>query len=579
MNLEELLKKQKNQRDSFLKKIIDSKNPKKVIVSGPGTGKTYLFSEILKCKKEKCLVLTFINNLANKLEKDLCEMARCCTFHSFCKSLLHKYKVKGIDKNFIFYPNLTLIIKADARFVLGQDLGFKHCFSKLERKSEELNFFIERGNYYNAVSFDDSVYRMLRHFEENAEDIPVYEQILVDEYQDFNKLEVAFIDMLGTKSPLLIVGDDDQALYAKLKDASADYIRMRYRDNQYEHFELPFCSRCTQVIVDAIDDIIFFAKSVNKLINRVDKKYICFLPVKLQDSEKYPLIIHAHCSVQSEIAPYIAKFIEQEIDKLTTEEVEEANKKADYTVLITGPHHYLEQIYSHLSNGKNWLIEYRKKEDLGSKKASFWDGYKILLNENKFSNLGWRILLECDYRETAKKVLRKVNNGKKRIYDCLSKTFIRKHELVLGLLENMKTNSNLDKQDEKKLESTFEENIDNLRSYFLEDIEEEKPAEMNKDINCLSIILSTYVGCKGISAGHVFAVGLNEGILPKNNKNPKDIEICQFIVILVRTVKKCYLISVTYFGGKPAGVPSVFLDWINQKRIRNEIIDKSYWKK
>jgi hypothetical protein len=74
-------------------------------------------------------------------------------------------------------------------------------------------------------------------------------------------------------------------------------------------------------------------------------------------------------------------------------------------------------------------------------------------------------------------------------------------------------------------------------------------------------------------------VGLNEGILPKNNQNPKDLEICQFIVILSRTVKKCYFLSVYSFAGKKAGAPSVFINWIDQERIRNETVDKSYWSK
>ena len=40
-----------------------------------------------------------------------------------------------------------------------------------------------------------------------------YKLIIVDEYQDFNKLEVAMIDLLATKSHVMVVGDDDQAIY------------------------------------------------------------------------------------------------------------------------------------------------------------------------------------------------------------------------------------------------------------------------------------------------------------------------------------------------------------------------------
>jgi hypothetical protein len=41
--------------------------------------------------------------------------------------------------------------------------------------------------------------------------VPSYNQVLVDEFQDFNQLEVSLIDLLAGKSPILLAGDDDQA--------------------------------------------------------------------------------------------------------------------------------------------------------------------------------------------------------------------------------------------------------------------------------------------------------------------------------------------------------------------------------
>lgn len=375
---QEKLRQQEKARNHFTRKIIDSSAPKKIVVSGPGTGKTFLFHQILKQKTGKCLVLTFINNLANKLNKEIGrEKVKVCTFHSFCKSLLHKISQHGINNNFVLYPKLSLLIKSDALILLKKELNFRHSFTKLERNSEELKFFIKRSNYYNAVSFHDSVFRVIKHFEQNPDDIPEFDQILVDEYQDFNLLEVVFIDLVGQKSPLLIVGDDDQALYGQLKDASSRYIRDKYRSGEYKHFGLPFCSRCTKVIVDAIQDILINAKSANKLSERVNKEYICYLPEKLEDSRKYPKIVHAHCSVQSTKVPYLSKYIEQEIKRLKPEEIEKANEKADFTVLITGPHHYLRQINSYIEKNKEWQIDYRKQDDTSSK-VSILEGYKIL---------------------------------------------------------------------------------------------------------------------------------------------------------------------------------------------------------
>ena len=52
------------------------------------------------------------------------------------------------------------------------------------------------------------------------------------------------------------------------------------------------------------------------------------------------------------------------------------------------------------------------------------------------------------------------------------------------------------------------------------------------------ILLSTYVGAKGLSGGHVFILGMHEGGLPNDNHNITDIEISQFIVALTRSRKK-----------------------------------------
>ena len=60
------------ERKACLDKIIDSKSLKKIIVAGPGTGKTYTFSKIFESKGDgKFLALTFIKNLLNPFRQSL----------------------------------------------------------------------------------------------------------------------------------------------------------------------------------------------------------------------------------------------------------------------------------------------------------------------------------------------------------------------------------------------------------------------------------------------------------------------------------------------------------------------------
>ena len=37
-----------------------------------------------------------------------------------------------------------------------------------------------------------------------------YDLVLIDEYQDFNRMEAAFIDLLAEKRPIVVAGDDDK---------------------------------------------------------------------------------------------------------------------------------------------------------------------------------------------------------------------------------------------------------------------------------------------------------------------------------------------------------------------------------
>jgi superfamily I DNA/RNA helicase len=578
--VEEILAHQTQQRAFSARQIIDSTSSKKIIVSGPGTGKTYIFNEIIKRYPGDCLAITFINNLANKLKRELPGRVKSCTFHSCCRQLLHKNPGLGIDTRFYYLPQLREIIQADAQ-LCGHAFDFTHCFKRLESTNPALLFFLNRSNYYNAVSFDDSVYRALKFLEKHPGEIPVYDHILVDEYQDFNPLEATFIDLLSTKSRILIVGDDDQALYSG-KDASSRFIRDKFKGGEYEPFQLPYCSRCTQVVVDALDDVVSAAKRIGKLIDRVDKEYHCYLPDKIEDSKKYPRIIYATCSVQKKSTPYVAQFIDQEISRLSPEQIIEANKKGDYTVLVAGPSHYLDQIYPFLKKRLDWEIRYpaldNKKRHL---KLTLLEGYKVLLDRDVHVNLGWRILLELDPFKGKDDLLRDAFDHQKQLYDCLPGPFCKKHEDILNLLREVREKHPISHEDETRIKSIFKIELVDLQALLAttpaKDEEVTEDCESNKA--GLSIILTSYVGCKGLSAGYVFIVGLEEGNLPRNNQDPTDFEICQIIVALTRTIKRCYLISTCNFGGKFTRAVSQFVQWINPTRITSVKVDKKYWQK
>ena len=123
-----------------------------------------------------------------------------------------------------------------------------------------MEFYSTRRKYYDRFGYSDIILGLVKLYQKTPEKIPEYAQVVVDEFQDFNKLEVALIEQLSRKSPILIVGDDDQAIY-EFKRSSPEFIRALHGDGrpEFEPFPLPFCSRSTRVIVEAINDIIAVA--------------------------------------------------------------------------------------------------------------------------------------------------------------------------------------------------------------------------------------------------------------------------------------------------------------------------------
>jgi superfamily I DNA/RNA helicase len=163
------------------------------------------------------------------------------TFHGFCKRQMHLNSTEGLVGQLDYYPPFLELVEHDLR-LLGRS-GVKkedveRALHNLDDSDKLITDTLRLGDYYKAVSHTDVVYRMLRFFEARDDRIQVYPLIVVDEYQDFSRLETSFIAQLATRSPVLIAGDDDQALY-DFKNASARYIRELHAGGAYESSNSP----------------------------------------------------------------------------------------------------------------------------------------------------------------------------------------------------------------------------------------------------------------------------------------------------------------------------------------------------
>jgi len=559
---------QESERKNKVAAIVDSGAGRKLVVAGPGTGKSYTFHQVLKARPGNNLALTFINLLAADLDRALAGLADAKTFHGFCRALLHKSPGPGLTTHFAYYPPLVLLQAEDWK-ILGnpsvERTDIEQRFHQLETGDGIIGSALKSGDTYDAVGHVDSVYRVLRAFEYDSSAVPQFAQIVVDEFQDFSELEVAFIKYLAHVSPTLLAGDDDQALYG-FKGASPDFIRNLVADGEWETFELPYCSRCTAVLVDAVHDVVANAQAIGLLKGRIAKRYECFLPEKQKESLDYPAIIHAKCSVDRKGVRYPARYIARAIAEIPSEHVKDSWERGEPTALVLGPSHLLDPIHEMLRTAYQ-AVTFRRSEPPPVDRL---DGLRYLIEDSE-SVLGWRILLHTEKPDGWEEFVRAALNGASLVA-ALPPDFRKRWLDVCLAMQGLRAG-----------EAPAVDVVTQLREALALDVPTilrrmgwvEPEAEPEPDTTQPSVVLTTLTGAKGLQARHVFVVGFNEGQFPKQNARPTDLEVCQLIVALTRAKSQCTLVSAdNYAGTFQAG--SVFLRWL-ARRISAVRVDRNYF--
>ena len=116
-------------------------------------------------------------------------------------------------------------------------------FNKSEEWKNLKQIYFELCKFYNAAGFADLILRAIQALKEKVS-LNQNNFFIIDEYQDFNQAEESLIHQLvSNATSLLVVGDDDQVLYEKLKSGKAILIQNLYRNKNYAKGMLPFCGR------------------------------------------------------------------------------------------------------------------------------------------------------------------------------------------------------------------------------------------------------------------------------------------------------------------------------------------------
>ena len=276
-----------------------------LILAGAGSGKTtvlinriYHLINDVGVKPYNILAITFTNKAAdelkNRLEARLGEEALdiwACTFHSACVRILRQFADRvGFERNFNIYDTtdsnslIKHIIKdmnLDEKYyqskkILGEISHAKEQmimpdqFEKYANISADLHKiklaeiyteYMRRLKNGNAMDFDDLLLYTVILLKENSDVrqywINRFKYILIDEYQDTNKLQYMFASLLtGPDENICVVGDDDQSIY-KFRGATIENI-LNF-ENQFKNctvIRLEQNYRSTGHILEAANSVI-----------------------------------------------------------------------------------------------------------------------------------------------------------------------------------------------------------------------------------------------------------------------------------------------------------------------------------
>ncbi|MFU2157907.1 ATP-dependent helicase [Caldisericum sp. AR60] len=559
-----------------------------LVYAGAGSGKTkvitykiaYLIDSIY-IRPSQILAVTFTNKAAKEMKertehiigeeiKDLF----IGTFHSICAKILRKeakflgYKenftildeddsvnlIKDIMKDLNFDPKYVnpneikdYISKAKMNLIDASKFSsrdyFEEVVSKVYKKYEKTL----RVN--NALDFDDLIMLTIKLFQENEQILHYYQakfrHILVDEYQDVNRMQYEFIKILTEKTRrFTLVGDDDQSIYS-FRGASSEFIDKIYEDfPDLKVVKLEKNYRSPQEILNIANKLIKHNK------RRTEKEL--FSDISLENAISF-------YEALDELDE--ARFV---VNKIKTLKEEKDYRNKDFAVLyrtnfqsrafeeyliqegipyqvIGGQKFYgraeIKDIIAYLTivNNPNDNISFKRIVNIPPRKI----GEKTIEELEKISGENEKSLFESieDYLKI------KESKPLKEFYELIKE--LQELSLTLPLprfVEEVVSKTKYIKYLQEKFKEESDERIGNVKEFenmvinFTRETEDANLSTLLTQISLITSIdeskeddrvsLMTLHAAKGLEFPVVFLVGLEEGLLPhfRSLETTKDIE-------------------------------------------------------
>jgi len=277
-----------------------------LIIAGAGTGKTrtlvYRVARLVELgyDPQSILLLTFTRKAANEMMNraailldNRCSKILGGTFHSFANSVLRKYsKAANLDPSFTILDQgdtqdvINLIrtqsgfVGKEKRFPKKETLGkvyslsvntgkkveeiieedYPHFIDQLDKILDIQKIFTEYKRRNNLLDYDD----LLVYLKDFLEDfnpgtkslLSSIKFVMVDEYQDTNKLQADVVKGLTQiNKNIMVVGDDSQAIYSFRGANFKNIIEFPKLFNDVQIIKLEENYRSTQEILNFANQI------------------------------------------------------------------------------------------------------------------------------------------------------------------------------------------------------------------------------------------------------------------------------------------------------------------------------------
>ncbi len=613
-----------------------------MVLAGAGSGKTRVLTRRLAylihsgaARPEDLLAVTFTNKAAREMRERVLDLLQLPaesgrrlwigTFHGMSARILrHHGNHLGYEPDFIILDSADqislikkLIEKLDYSHPYWNQKRLAHAFSRWKddglgpddigeahiHYAKDRQPVVEFFKHYqaelkrvNAMDFGDLLFNCLTLWRQHPEILADYQRrfhhVLVDEYQDTNKVQYEWMKLVSAgQGNLCVVGDDDQAIYSWRGARLDNILRFEedFPDVQVVRLEKNY--RSTGNILKVADRLIKHNG------NRMGKNLVT-------DGEAGPKV----ALYTAEDGRDEARFVASEATRLVSD-----NRYEQVAVLVRAAHQ--TRVLEEAMN--NQLIPYHVVGGLRfMDRAEIKDAVAYLrLVYSSRDDLAFERVLNVPKRKLGPMVLNKIQEAADEIEGSLldgarrligqkglgpaaltklaafvaaiddGRALAREHpaERVLDrLLESsgyLDALHGVEREDEKKANlgelRGFLVQTEDLQSFLEQAALESDPPGRNEQNKEGRLVISTLHAAKGLEFPIVFLVGLEEGLLPHKlamDDGPAGLEEERRLayVGMTRAKQRLYLCNARrrlFFNRMEPAMPSRFLKEIPQAEV------------